>query len=201
MGDTDFSQYNYDFNTLWGTLGGDLYVDFYRARWLDDTFGGGEINVRYVRAGEDTFAPNIWFLQLVTTNHPICSASGARDCAGGNPVGPYIDPYRNDDPPPENDPFYYNSGDVGTHQGGANFDYDFFDFSRRNRTQAPMPKSWRAELYLVNLTDELTGGKQTVQFLDGMEWGWTMHPIPEPGTYMLIGSGFALLMLVRRRTR
>ena len=201
VGDQTFNQYNYDFNTKWGSLNGTFNVDRYKAGWKDNNFGGGEISLRYNRGAGDPAQGELWFLQLITTNDVLCKPQPGRACPAVI-NSPYIDPLMNDDTAPQNDPFYYNNGDKGPHYGGANFDLDFYDFSTRDRRDAPMPKSWKAELYMVQLAPPPPlGGKQTVYFLDGIQWGWEMNTVPEPGSMVLMTGAIGALVALRLRKK
>lgn len=177
-GDTAFPGWTFDYT--FSTLSGTMFVDEYKAQYLTDHVGGGLINTRYKKGAGDP--ANLRWIQLITTTNPLHGATS-----------PYIDPYPNDGT--DGAPFYWHSGEIADHIAGAkdygfgkDYDLHFKDFSRREHP-LPIPFDpikWRAELYLV----EWDGAKH-VTFHDGIQWGWEMHPIPEPSTIFLLATGLA----------
>lgn len=170
-GDTHFDGWTFDYS--FKSLSGTLYINTYEAEYKGDHWGGAEIDITYKKGPNDP--ETLRWIQLITTTHPLNGATS-----------PYIDPYPNDGT--DGAPFYYYEGEVTD-------PLHFYDFSSRTHP-LPIPFApitWRAELYLV----EWDNAKKVI-FHDGIQWGWEMHPIPEPSTIILLASGLAGYLGIKR---
>ena len=202
-GDWDSGEWHFDYTSKWrNTAHGNLSVDKYNATAPFKAFGGAELQARYTKAAGDADM-NLQWIQLVkpvgfsfdpdeTFNANTGASTGNGPIAAAN--GMFIDPYPNDGT--DGGPFYWNETEWPRFQNGSdNFGAFSLKFSDRPRVAVQLgeTKSMLFELYLVNWDGNANG---TVEFLDGIQWGFTVTPTP--GTLALFGMG-SLLAVKRRR--
>ncbi|MBW2738982.1 MAG: PEP-CTERM sorting domain-containing protein [Deltaproteobacteria bacterium] len=137
---------------------------------------GAEFHMEYVPHGTDPTS-NIHWIQVITDNHAIPEGHGTQENEVDNPHSPSgRSPYYDD-------------------RGAAN-STDFYDFPVR--PDANMSHNWIAELFLV--TGPSIGTSGNIIFHGGVKWGWENHPVPEPSTWLLFGSGLVVLVKFRRKS-
>jgi hypothetical protein len=166
-GDTNFSNWTFQKG---GKLNGTLTIQDYHSKFIENHFSGGEIRLRYKKGAGDP--ANIQFVQMVNSTF---NKTANPELTGNYPV---IDPFPEDEPnkvhpdPAKYRPFYYNEEEWADHTGtgkpGADFDIDFWDFSKR-RHPPSSEATWSGDLYITSWDGQTPG---TVTFHDGINWGW-----------------------------
>lgn len=148
---------------------------------------GAEMQLIYFPSGNDP-SNNIRWIQVISTNHQIITSrySGVISQQYGtlsykiDVLHEQANPNFVDTSNPQTfNPFYNTYAQSTT----ANFTNDFF-FDAPTRERVRDPHTWRAELYLVELT-----APQTVTIHNGISWGWTSSFTPTSAQGCTGGSG------------
>ena len=190
-GDTDFPGWAFDYDTKWGSANGTLNIDVYESYFWAEHNSGGRLQGRYNKVAGDP--DNLRWIQYAVPEQPF-------DPDGDGPIPPadggLIDPYPNDGT--DGGPFYLNSDEIGDYTGGADgfgpYDLKFYDAA--HLPHPPTSSNGACfELYLVSWD-----GNNTVNFLDGIQWGFHGECVPEPASFALLALG-GLAALRRRRMR
>jgi len=165
-----------------------LTLDIYRAYVNDgpgcgDHCGGAEIDITYI-PGAPTDPPGIIDPKHIGAADAVWSQSVSTNQKRDPslPGNPYLD-NAPDTPNPELGPPAYPFQYTGS---------SFYDKPGRDATAI-----WIGDAYIS--TADYTSRVLTVY--DGVEWGFTVTPVPEPATILLSAFGLLLVLVFRRRRK
>jgi PEP-CTERM motif len=164
-----------------GTFGG-------KGPFID--YGGADALLTYTPMGTDPTGANVRWIQGVLTNDPK-SGLGTNGVNVGGGFTEYLDngSYYG------TNPYYGNLGGIGM---GAITSTQLFDAPARSCVVNGPTVQWEAQTFISTWNP---GAKTINIYGQGIEWGFNLSAVPEPGPFALLMLGLVGLVLRRHKPK